>query len=149
MKIKNYLVLFLSIITLSISAQEKNTTELKKDKDFEIVVVAEGKLKPNQLVLNFLKMDSRFRNSSLTKLIKDLHSMKSINYNDHNDSKIRPKKAFGQPTRPRIKIFLDNELILDDGFNRLHALNQLRMKDIKTIKRKNVSIDKEIYIYKI
>lgn len=146
MKIKNYLVLCFSIIALSISAQEEKASELKEYKDFDIVIATDGKLKPNQLVLNFLKMDSRLRNSPLTKLIQDLHSLKSIN---HNDSEIKSQKVFGQPTSPRIKIFLDNELILDDGFNRLHALNQLRMKDIKTIKRKNVNIDKEIYIYKI
>ncbi|WP_299162285.1 hypothetical protein [uncultured Tenacibaculum sp.] len=145
MKIKIYSVLCFSFIALTISAQKKNITTTEKNKPL-VIIAPEGKLKSNQLVLNFLKSDSRFNSLRLKKLI---NNQNNVGYNDYEDINIKIKEIPGQavPVRTFVKIYLDNELILDSGFNRLHVLNDLRMKKVKKISRKNVSSGKEIYIY--
>ena len=142
MKIKNYFIIGIFLISISGKAQEvlnKNNTET-----FETIKISENS-KKNLLLLDFLKSDSRFNNNKLKKLIK---LQLSSNNNSYKNSNTRGSRNFGNGTTSITKIFLNNEQILGEGINRLYALNQLRMKDIDKINLSNVSYDPEIYIYK-
>lgn len=140
MKTKNYLLIILALISLNLSAQET-----KEKKVFDIIV-KDNQIKSNQFVLDFLKSNSRLKSRQLTNLI---NNQRRTNSSSFHTSNTRAQKKFGKQSPSITKIFMDNEVILDEGINRLYLLDQVRMKEIAKITRSNVSYDKEIHIYKL
>ncbi|WP_341221081.1 hypothetical protein [Polaribacter atrinae] len=137
MNTKNLLFTFLTFFTFTFFAQESKTFD---------VIVENGEVKSNQLLLNFLKTDSRLSDFQLKQLIE---IQKKTNSSDYNSSNTRKEKVFGQPSPTITTIFFDNEMILGEGINKLYVLDRVRMKEIKKISTSNVSYDKKIYISKI
>ncbi|CAM1370616.1 conserved exported hypothetical protein [Tenacibaculum sediminilitoris] len=141
MKTKNCLLLIVvALISLNLSAQK---TSEKKIFD---VVIEKSAIKSNQLVLDFLRTNSRLKSYQLNKLI-DIQ--KNTNTNNYESSNTRKLKEFGKPSPTITTIYFDNEIILGEGINRLYLLDQVRMKEIAKITRSNVSYNKEIHIYKL
>lgn len=140
MKTKNCLLIVLAFISLNLFAQET-----KKKKVFD-VIVKDNQIKSNQFVLDFLKSNSRLKSRQLTNLINNQRRTNSSSFYTANT---RTQKKFGKRSPSVTKIFMDNEVILDEGINRLYLLDQIRMKEIAKITRSNVSYDKEIHIYRL
>ncbi len=137
---RNFLFALAMIFSLNIIAQES-----KEPKTFDVVIETDER-KSNQFVLDFLRTDSRIRSYQLRKLIDHQMRTNSSNFETANTRKL---KKFGKPSPTVTKIFLDDEVVLGEGINRLYLLDQMRMKEVSRVLRAQPSFDKEIYIYRI
>ncbi|CAM1360743.1 conserved exported hypothetical protein [Tenacibaculum litoreum] len=142
MKTKDLLLVILTLISLSLSAQEEKQPKVKP---FDIIV-DNNEIKSNQLLLDFLQKDFRLKSMQLSKLIDYLRISNTSNLENSNTRKL---KEFGKPSPTVTTIIIDNEVILGDGINRLYLLDQIRMKEINKIVRSNPGFDQKIYIYKL
>ncbi|SED07929.1 hypothetical protein SAMN04489761_4204 [Tenacibaculum sp. MAR_2009_124] len=140
MNYRNSILLVAIMISFNIFAQER-----KESKTFDVVIETDER-KSNQFVLDFLRTDSRIRSHQLRKLIDHQMRTNSSNFETANTRKL---KRFGKPSPTITKIFLDNEVVLGEGINRLYLLDQMRMKEVSRVLRTQPSYDNEIYIYRV
>ncbi|WGH74126.1 hypothetical protein P8625_08325 [Tenacibaculum tangerinum] len=143
MKTKSYLVLIVALISLNLFAQKEKQSKKESEKPIEIIV-DNNEIKSNQLLLDFLKNDSRISSRKLKNLINTQLNSNFTRIDDSSTSRVSGKlgKNFSQV----INIFLDNELVLGNGINRLYRLQDIRMSKVRKITRLNM-IDKQISIY--
>ena len=145
MKTKKHLpfaIIVLLLFSISFSAQEKD--ENQENNLFDIIHI-DGKFKKNQLLLEFLTRDSRFggNNGQLKKMIEKQRNLNTGSYETQN---LRNNKKFGTPTPSLYIVYYDQEIILGEGINRFYLIDQVRLEDIKTIKRKISGVDNEIFV---
>ncbi|PQJ75166.1 hypothetical protein [Polaribacter gangjinensis] len=103
----------------------------------------DGEFKQNQLLLEFLTRDARSSNDKLSKMIEEQRNSNGGSYENQN---LRSTKSFGYASPSLTTIFYNGEIIFGEGINRLYIIDQVRMKDVKTIKRVRAGIDTEIFI---
>lgn len=128
---------FLLFTSYNTTSQESNYL---KDKDsvqvFDILEV-NGKFRKNLRFLDFLRKDRRFSNRQLARLAKiQINTNKSSFTNDNSRG----------PSGSIPFLYLDGELIVGDGINRLYLVDQLYLKDIRTIATKRKGFDKLVYV---
>lgn len=140
MKTKNYLLAIITLLSVTFSAQEKNN---KIEKEAFITIDVEGEERKNLLLLEFLTRDKRVSNSKLSKMIEDQRKMNGGTYENQN---LRGNKEFGYGSPSLTTVYYDGEVIFGEGINRLYIIDQVRLKDIKTIKRVRAGTDNEIYV---
>ena len=141
MKKRNYLFTIITLLSFTLLSQEKKKEADKKA--FDIINV-DGEFKQNQLLLEFLTRDARFSNNKLSKMIEEQRNSNGGSYENQN---LRGSKSFGYYGSPSITtIFYNGEVIFGEGINRLYIIDQVRMKEIKTIKRFGTGVDTEIFI---
>jgi hypothetical protein len=140
MKMRNYLFAIITLLSFTFSAQES-----KKDTEKEafITIDVDGEQRKNLLLLEFLTRDARFSNDKLSKMIEDQRKMNGGTYENQN---LRGNKEFGYGSPSLTTVYYDGEVIFGEGINRLYIIDQVRLKDVKTIKRVRAGIDNEIYV---
>ena len=140
MKTRNYLFTMIILLSFTFSAQEK-----KKDTEKEVFITidVEGEERKNLLLLEFLTRDARFSNHKLSKMIEDQRKMNGGTYENQN---LRGNKEFGYRSPSLTTVYYDGEVIFGEGINRLYIIDQVRLKDVKTIKKVRAGIDNEIYV---
>lgn len=130
-----YLLMLSFFFSININAQEKK--EVKEKVNYFDVLEVNGKFRKNLRVLDFFRKDSRFNYKHLGDLA-EMHVKNSYRVElSDNTRNLGESIPF---------IYLDGNLILGNGENRLNKIINLKMKDVKTIATTDKSFDKKIYI---
>ena len=125
------LFFFLPITSL---AQESNYLNQNDTIQVFDVLEVNGEFRKSLRLLDFLRKDSRFSNRQLAKLA------------DRQVVYFGSVAVDREPGGSIPYLYLDGELIVADGMNRLYLIDQLRMSDIKTIATKRRGFEKVVYI---
>lgn len=141
MKAKIYILTIFTMlfITSNTIGQEE---EIKKSQIFDIIHI-DGKLRKNQLLLEFLSKNSRFGGRHLKKMIE---IQRNTNGGDYNTQNLSNNREIGVSGGSIDVIYFDGDIIFGEGINRLYLIDQTRLREIKTIKKRSVGINREIYI---
>lgn len=151
-------ILFVQLVFLtSIYSQEQKAqfTDLKEP---QVFLEANGEHRPNLLLLDFFRKDSRFINGTefssngiFGSAYGNTAAMMRTNssylyYNNPGNSNFTFENANVSftPTN-RTFLYIDGELIFGNGESRLDKIINVRMKDVKTIARFN-DFDTKIFV---
>lgn len=127
-------IAFLFLLPITSMAQESNYLNQNDTIQVFDVLEVNGEFRKSLRLLDFLRKDSRFSNRQLAKLA----DRQVVNFSSAAVDR--------EPGRSIPFLYLDGELIVADGMNRLYLIDQLRMSDIKTIATKRRGFEKVVYI---
>lgn len=130
MKARTYFLAIITVLFIStnISAQE---TEVKESQIYDIIHI-DGKLRKNQLLLEFLSKNSRFGGRHLKKMIE---IQRNSNGGDYYTQNLSNNDEIGTSSGSLDIIYFDGDLIFGEGINRLYLIDQTRLRDIKLLKK--------------
>ena len=143
MKARIYILALLT--TLLFVPESKAQEKIKESQIYDIIHI-DGKLRKNQLLLEFLSKNSRFGGPHLKKIIE---IQRNTNGGDYNTQNLSNNEEIGQSSGSLDFIYFDGDLIFGEGINRLYLIDQTRLREIKTIKKRISGFDREIHITSI
>jgi len=139
MKTRKILLAILTLCSLTFVAQENP----KQKKKTPTIIVENGEVKTNQLVLDYLSRETKIKNNTVNQVIRNKRNM-----NNNIGGRVLPNNLTSHISENKTTIFIDNELAIGHLANNFHLLDNVKMKDVKKITVTEVGLDCIIYITK-
>lgn len=140
MKTKRFLLVTLTLFSLTFFAQEKTKQETKAS----TIIVKNGEVKTNQFVLDYLSTETKIKNNTIKQTIRNKQRI-------HNNKFGRPllnNDLTPYTSKNETTIIIDNELAIGEKANNFHLLDNVKMKDVEKITVTEIGLGCIIYITK-